>query len=99
MGAPPSLAAARAHRARIVDLARKRGAANIRIFGSVARGDADQASDLDILVDLDPGRSLLDLGALQVELEAEFQCRVDLITTAGLRPRLRERVLREAVPL
>ena len=65
----------------------------------MARGEADPASDLDFLVDLEPGRSLIDLGALLVDLESELGSRVDVVTEAGLRPALRERVLRDAVPL
>ena len=69
------------------------------MFGSVARGEADEESDVDILVDLEPNRSLIDLGALLVDLEAELGRKVDVITEAGLRPALRERVLRDAVPI
>ena len=63
------------------------------------RGEADAASDLDLLVHLEPGRSLIELGALLAELEAELGAPVDLVTEAGLRPALRERVLRDAVPV
>jgi uncharacterized protein len=65
----------------------------------VARGEADNQSDMDFLVDLDPGRSLLDLGGLQFELEALLGCPVDVVTERGLKPRIRERVPREAVPV
>ena len=80
-------------------LAQRHGACNVRVFGSVARGDADAGSDLDLLVDLEPGRSLLDLGGLQVELEELLQRAVDVVTEKGLRDRIRDRVLAEAVPL
>ena len=80
-------------------IARKYGARRVRIFGSVPRGEADNQSDVDFLVDLDPGRSLLDLGGLQFELEALLGCPVDVVTERGLKPRIRERVLREAVPV
>ena len=62
-------------------------------------GEADNQSDVDVLVDLDPGRSLLDLGGLQFELEALLGCPVDVVTERGLKPRIRERVPREAVPV
>lgn len=71
----------------------------MRLFGSVARGEADEESDIDILVDMEPGRSLLDLGGLLMELQALLQCRVDVVTERGLRPRLRDQVLAEAKPL
>ena len=86
-------------RERVIHIAAKHGARNVRIFGSVARGDAGPASDLDLLVDLDPGRSLFDLGGLLMDLQEFLDCRVDVITERGLRPRLREQVLREAIPL
>ena len=80
-------------------IAAKYGARNIRIFGSVARGEADAASDVDFLVDMEPGRSLLDLGGLQIELESLLDRRVDVVTERGLKARIRDRVLREAVPV
>lgn len=83
----------------ILRIAARHGARNIRIFGSVARGEADSGSDLDVLVDMEPGRSLFDLGGLLMELQELLGCRVDVVTERGLRPRIRERVLREAVPL
>jgi predicted nucleotidyltransferase len=83
----------------VLRIACKYGARRVRIFGSVARGEADAQSDVDILVDLDPGRSLFDLGGLQFELEALLGCPVDVVTERGLKPRIRERVLREAVPV
>lgn len=84
------------HRDEVVAIADHYGARNVRLFGSVARGDADAESDIDLLVDLEPGRSLFDLGGLQMDLQELLGCRVDVVTEAGLRPRLRERVLREA---
>lgn len=83
----------------ILRIAAQYGARNVRIFGSVARGEARPDSDLDVLVDVEPGRSLFDLGGLLMELQDLLGCRVDVVTEQGLRPRLRERVLREAVPL
>ena len=87
------------HRNEILDLAKKYGAGNIRIFGSVARGDAREDSDLDVLVDLESGRSLFDLGGLLMDLENLLGCRVDVVTAKGLRERIRSRVLKESIPL
>ncbi len=80
----------------IVRIARRYGASNIRVFGSIARGDGDQNSDVDFLVDMDQGRSLLDLGGLLMDLQQLLGRPVDVVTEKGLRPRIRERVLREA---
>ena len=71
-------------------------ATNPRVFGSVARGEDRPDSDLDILVDALPGMTLFDLGGLQEELSAHLECRVDVVTSAGLRPRIKERILAEA---
>ena len=89
----------REKRQEILEIATRHGAYNVRIFGSVARGEADEQSDVDILVELGPERSLLDLGGLLMDLESLLGCRVDVVTVRGLRKRIRERVLREAVPL
>ncbi len=86
-------------RADILALAAKHGARNVRVFGSVARGDADQQSDIDFLVQMAPGCSLLDLGGLQYDLEQLLGCRVDVVTEQGLKARLREKILGEAVAL
>jgi uncharacterized protein len=87
------------HREEILAIARQHGASNVRVFGSVARGEASPDSDIDILVDLEPGRSLLDHAQLQIDLEALLGRKVDVVTARGLRPRLRDRVLQEAIPL
>ena len=89
----------KARREEILKVCAKYGARNVRIFGSVARREADEGSDIDFLVELEPGRTLLDLGGLQYDLEQLLGCRVDVVTEQGLKPRMRERVLREAVPL
>ncbi len=89
----------RRRRAEILDIAARHGARNVRVFGSVARGDADERSDIDLLVDLEAGRSLLDLGGLWTELNERLGIRVDVVTEHGLRERIRERVLAEARPL
>ena len=86
-------------RADILRLAADCGASNVRVFGSVARGSSDSNSDLDLLVDLAPGRSLLDLLRLQRKLEQLLTRRVDVVSARGLRQRVRETVLRDALPL
>ena len=83
----------------ILRIATKRGATNVRIFGSVAPGEADSESDIDLLVDLEPGRSLFDLGGLPMDLQDLLGHKVDVVTERGLRERIRERVLREAKSL
>ena len=83
----------------ILRIAARRGARNVRVFGSVARGENDPLSDIDFLVDLEPGRSLFDLSGLLIDLESALQSPVDVVTEPGLRTRIRDRVLREAVPL
>jgi uncharacterized protein len=84
-------------REEILRVSARHGARNVRIFGSVARGEADEASDIDFLVEMEPGRSLLDLGGLQVELESLLGRPVDVVTVRGLKARIRSTVLREAV--
>lgn len=83
----------------ILSLAAQHGASNVRVFGSVARGEDDAASDIDILVDLEPGRSLFDLGGLLTDLNTLLGRDIDVVTEKGLRSALRERVLQEAIPL
>lgn len=88
-----------AKRAEILQTAARYGAYNVRTFGSVARNEADSESDIDFLVEMEPGRSLLDLGGLLMELQTLLDCNVDVVTEKGLRSRIRERVLREAIAL
>jgi predicted nucleotidyltransferase len=83
----------------ILRVAAHRGARNIRVFGSVARGDNDERSDVDFLVEMEPGRTLFDLSGLLIDLESLLHISVDVVSERGLRPRIRERVLAEAVPL
>ena len=83
----------------ILSVAARYGVRNVRVFGSVARGEARPESDVDILVDMEPGRSLFDLGGLLSELQTLLGVDVDVVTEKGLRPRIRAEVLREAVPL
>lgn len=86
-------------RPQILTIAARYGAVNLRVFGSVARGDFNADSDFDFLVELQPGRTLFDLGGLLFDLQTLLGRDVDVVTVSGLRPRIRERVLREAVPL
>ena len=82
----------------VLQVAAKHGARNVRVFGSVARRDAIQ-HDIDLLVDMEKGRSLLDHVRLKNELEQLLGCHVDVLSERGLKARIRERVLREATPL
>jgi len=86
-------------REEILRIAAAHGACNVRVFGSVARGDADETSDVDLLVTLEPGTTLLDHAALILELEDVLGRKVDVASDRGLRPRVKERVLGEAMPL
>jgi len=83
----------------ILRIARKHGVADIKVFGSVARGEADEKSDIDFLVEMEPGRNLLDMGGLLMDLEELLGRKVDVITPRGLKSRIRERVLKEAIVL
>ena len=83
----------------ILQLAAQHGAKNVRVFGSVARGEADDQSDVDFLVEMEPGRSLLDMGGLLMDLQDLLGRKVDVVSVKGLRARIRDRVLREAVPV
>ncbi len=89
----------KSRRADILRVAAQHGARNVRIFGSVARGEADETSDIDFLVEMEPGRSLLDLGGLHVDLEALLGRKVDVVTDSGIYWLLRRRILKEARPL
>jgi predicted nucleotidyltransferase/uncharacterized protein with HEPN domain len=89
----------KAKRDEILRTAIKYGASNVRIFGSVARGEADASSDIDLLVDVEPGRTLFDLGELIFDLQELLGHDVDLVTEKSLHNRIRERVLKEAIPL
>ena len=86
---------------RLVETAARYGARNIRVFGSVARGSATEESDLDLLVDFEPGRNLFDLVGLKQEIEEALggNKKVDVVTENALSPRIRQRVLREAVSI
>ena len=86
-------------RADILRLAKRHGARNVRVFGSVARGEDTAASDLDLLVEMEPGRNYLDLVRFWQELEEALGFRVDVITDGGVSPYLRDRIYGEAIPL
>lgn len=86
-------------REEILRIAAEHGAKYVRLFGSVARGEARPDSDVDLLVQLETGRSLLDLIAIKQDLEDLLGCKVDVVTEASLSPYIREHVLREALIL
>ena len=83
----------------IIAIARRYGASDIRIFGSLARGDATETSDLDLVVRLEPGRSLLDQGGLLMDLRDLLGIKVDVVSEGALTGRFGQIVRREAVPL
>jgi hypothetical protein len=84
---------------RILEIARGHGATSVRVFGSRARGDARPDSDLDLLVELRPGTTLFALIRMQMELSELLGIHVDVTTPGGLRPRMKDQILREARPL
>ncbi|MBI1873269.1 MAG: nucleotidyltransferase family protein [Acidobacteria bacterium] len=86
-------------RREILHLAARHGARNVRVFGSVARRSDQASSDIDLLVDMEPGRSYLDFVALSQQLEDLIGRRVDLLSDGGISPYLRERIYGEAKPL
>jgi len=79
----------------ILRVSRQHGAQRVRIFGSAARGEADETSDLDILVEMETGSSLLDIIAIKQEIEDLLGCRVDVVTESAISPYIRENVLKE----
>jgi predicted nucleotidyltransferase len=88
-----------ARREQIIALGKRWGATDFRLFGSVARGDATEGSDVDLLVRLEPGRSLLDQGGLLMDLRDLLGVKVDLVDEGALSGRFERQVLKEAVPL
>ncbi|NOT00089.1 MAG: nucleotidyltransferase family protein [Phycisphaerales bacterium] len=86
-------------REQVLAIAREHGATRVRVFGSVARGDATEDSDVDLLVDLDRGRGLLDVCGITADLRELLGRRVDVVTEESLNWLLRRRILREARPL
>ena len=89
----------RRRRRAVIDAAARRGGSNLRVFGSVARGDESDQSDIDLLVDLDAGVGLVDLVGLGRELSELLGSKVDVVPGNALKPGIRERVLAEAIPL
>ena len=94
---PPTLAELRARRAEILEIAARYGVFNIRVYGSVARDEASEGSDVDFLVDVERGRSLFDLGGFYADLQDLLACEIDVGT--DLKPRLREQIEPEVVAL
>ena len=86
-------------RPEILRIATLHGARNVRLFGSIARGDDSPGSDIDLLVEMESGRSLLDLVGLGQDLERLLNRRVDVVTDGSVHPALRARILAEARPL
>jgi predicted nucleotidyltransferase len=86
-------------RAEILRAAEEFGARNIRLFGSIARGEAESKSDLDLLVEMEPGRSYLDLIGFWQALQDRLGCHVDVITDGGINPHLKDSIYKDAVPL
>ncbi|MFO1225567.1 nucleotidyltransferase family protein [Roseateles sp.] len=83
----------------LLALASRRGVTAVRVFGSMSRGDAGDASDVDLLVTLAPGTSALALGGLLLDVQELLGCRVDVVTEASLHPALRAQVVANASPL
>ena len=94
-----TLEAIKTRRAELLALAARRGARNLRVFGSVARGEAGPDSDLDLIVEMEPGRSVMDLLALVSELEDALGTRVHLVEDVAPRDPLLDRVLKQVVPV
>ena len=87
------------HKKEILKLAKKHGAKNVRVFGSVVVGTTNKNSDIDILVDIEPGTSLLDLGGLFMDLQELLKCPVDIAIARSLKPRIKDQILKQAVLL
>ncbi|HWE90188.1 MAG TPA: nucleotidyltransferase domain-containing protein [Pseudonocardiaceae bacterium] len=89
----------RRHRDTIIEMAERRGMHNVRVFGSVARGEETKDSDVDLLVDVDKGVSLIKLIGVEDQLADLLGVKVDLVPADGLKDRFRDNILAEAVPL
>jgi predicted nucleotidyltransferase len=85
------------YKSQIIDLAKKYGAYNVRIFGSLARGEMQSNSDIDFLVEFEEQCSLFDQGGLLMDLQDLLNCKVDIVDEQAMHPRFREQVLKESV--
>ncbi len=83
----------------ILDIAKSHGALNVRLFGSIARGTSREDSDIDLLVSMEPGSSLLDIIAIKQDLEDFLERKVDVVTENSISPYIRDQVLKEAINL
>ena len=83
----------------IMRIAESNGARNLKVFGSVARGEEGPESDIDFMVEMEPGRNLLDMGRLLMDLQDFLGCKVDIVEPEGLHWYVRKKVLGEAIPL
>jgi predicted nucleotidyltransferase len=83
----------------ILRIAGAHGARNLRLFGSISRGEANEKSDIDLLINLEPGRTLLDIIAIKQDLEDLLGCDVDVVTEDAVNPYIREQILKDAVSL
>ena len=88
-----------ANRQAIIEIAEKHGLSNVRVFGSMARGDANDSSDVDLLVSSGPKTSGLDLGGLLMDVQDLLSRKVDVVVDRSIHPLLRDRILSEAVAL
>jgi hypothetical protein len=86
-------------RDQILAIAKQHGARNVRVFGSLARGEGKRDSDLDVLLELEPGRSLLDIVAIKQDLEDLLNTKVDVVTETAVSPYIRDQILRQAISL
>jgi predicted nucleotidyltransferase len=87
------------HRQEILEIAHQRGIMNVRVFGSMSRGDAGPDSDVDLLVQLESGRSGLALGGFLMDVSELLGRKVDVVTEKALHPKLRGKIVQEAQPL
>ena len=87
------------YKPQILDLAKKHGVENIRVFGSVARGDADEKSDIDFLCHLPEGSTIWEMAGMLGDLEEMLHTKIDLVSDTNLRPRVANTILSEAIPL